>query len=217
MSREIPNKPHPTPNPDGPHAGAANRGSGAGAGFPLHAQDESATDEPRVETFFDERNVIMAGPGDEPDPALKSKSSSDTVLQIAPEKDQIPSFLEERRGEPRTSEVFPVFAAQADGADQPTAAVEATLASSLVEISAVPEPLFAQSLVETSESTVKGTEKSPRELGIRRRSVRRVSHPLGPHFRDELRKRGHPGADVGPLDGPFVPTHRCSTGQRQPG
>ena len=161
MSREIVNKPHPTPNPDGPHAGGANRGSGIGAGSPLHPGDTPATEEPRDTSCFDDLNVIMAAPGDEPDQALQAKSSSDTILQISPAKDPLPSFLEERGAEPRTSEVFPVFCPRAADADQPIAASRTALASSLSEVSPETEAKFERSLVETRESTVKGTNGSP--------------------------------------------------------
>jgi hypothetical protein len=160
MSREIVNKPHPTPNPDGPHAGGANRGSGAGAGSPLLPRDESAPVEPRDEACFDDLNVIMAEAGAESDLALKSKSSSDTILQISPEEDPFRALLQERGAEPRTSELFPVFGPQTADAPQPTAAAGATFASSLVERSPEPEATFERSLVQTSESNNKSTRGS---------------------------------------------------------
>ena len=161
MSREILNKPHPTPNPDGPHAGGANRVSGAGVGSPLQPRDESATEGSRDNSCFDDQNVTMAEPGAEPDAIFESKSSSDTILQISPEKDPLPSFLEERVAEPRTSEVFPVFGPRTADADQLVAAAGTTLPSSLIEISPETADTFEGRLVETSESTVRGT-KGPR-------------------------------------------------------
>jgi hypothetical protein len=158
MSREIANKPHPTPNPDGPHTGGSNRESGAGDGSPVQPGDEVVTEEPQDLSSLDDLNVTMVEPGGEPGPALKSKSSSDTILRISPEIEPLPSFLEERGREPRTSEIFPVFGAQAAEADQPTALAEPRSASSLITISPNRETVFERSLVETSESTVKGTQ-----------------------------------------------------------
>ena len=50
MAREILNKPHPTPNPDGPHAAGSNRGPRL-RGWPASQPEaEPATDEPNYDS-----------------------------------------------------------------------------------------------------------------------------------------------------------------------
>ena len=50
-------------------------------------------------------------------------------------------------------------------------------------------------------------------IGVGRRSPRRVTHALGPPPVHELLERGHPRADLGPLDGSIISVRRASSGQ----
>jgi hypothetical protein len=81
MAREIANKPHPTPNPDGPHAAGSIRGTSGGSGETLQPKDDFAVDEPNYDSCVDDLNLILSQPVTEPDPALRSKGSSDVVVQ----------------------------------------------------------------------------------------------------------------------------------------
>ena len=83
MSREILNESQATPNPDGPHAAGSNRGSRAEAGTPSQTQDDSAIEEPNYDSCFDDLDMKLSEPISEPDPALKSKSSSDTIPETS--------------------------------------------------------------------------------------------------------------------------------------
>jgi hypothetical protein len=79
MTREIANKPHPTPNPDGPHAAGSIRGTTGGSGEALRPTDDFAVGEPSYDSCVDDLNLILSQPVCEPDPALRSKGSSDAM------------------------------------------------------------------------------------------------------------------------------------------
>ena len=79
MTREIANKPHPTPNPDGPHAAGSIRGTAGGGGEALRPMDDFAVGEPNYDSCVDDLNLILSQPVCEPDPALRSKGSSDAM------------------------------------------------------------------------------------------------------------------------------------------
>ena len=81
MAREILNSRHPTPNPDGPHAGSPSQGTGFGADRPSQPEAESATDEPNYDSCpDDDLDTILSQPISEPDPALRSRGSTETRL-----------------------------------------------------------------------------------------------------------------------------------------
>jgi hypothetical protein len=79
MTREIANKPHPTPNPDGPHAAGSIRGTTGGSGEALRPTDDFPIGESNYDSCVDDLNLILSQPVTEPDPALRSKASSDVV------------------------------------------------------------------------------------------------------------------------------------------
>ena len=79
MTREILNKPHPTPNPDGPHAAGSIRGTTGGSGEALRPTDDFPVGEPNYDSCVDDLNLILSQPVTEPDPALRSKASSDVL------------------------------------------------------------------------------------------------------------------------------------------
>ena len=133
MSRKIPNRPHPTPNPDKPHSGAGpDRGNHARAVSGLHAApgqasspgEEPATDEPNYDSCFDDLNVVLSQSMQEPDPDPNLESSGvnfppgDSTVQAA---DGQPA----PRGEaPRTSEIFRTVVAPAAGSGESSRPVE---------------------------------------------------------------------------------------------
>jgi len=79
MTREIANKPHPTPNPEGPHAAGSIRGTTGASGETLQPEFDFAADEPNYDSCVDDLNLILSQPVTEPDPALRSKGSSDMM------------------------------------------------------------------------------------------------------------------------------------------
>jgi hypothetical protein len=111
MSREIPNQPHRTPNPDGPHNPSAPREkTPVPSEVPEHLAESE--DSP-YDSCFDDLNVILDQSIQEPvpDPALGSKSASKDAAPAAGRKgDQAPPVLEGKGKEPRTSEVFKAVA-----------------------------------------------------------------------------------------------------------
>jgi hypothetical protein len=163
MAREILNKPHRTPNPDGPHAGASNRGTGGGADRPAQPEAESATDEPNYDSCHDDLDKVLSQPLPEPDPALRSKGSSDAIARIARETQAVPSFLHEPAKQPRTSEIFKGLGPQTAGGTPSTARVETAPSSSLTLPSSSSETIFEGSLVETS-ATCKESSHGRRAL-----------------------------------------------------
>jgi hypothetical protein len=150
MAREIPNKPHPTPNPDGPHAGGSTRGTGAGPGRSSHPQDEPASEEPNSDSCLDDLDLILTQPIPEPDPALRSKSSSDVIVRPSQDQAAVPALKQERGKQPKTAEIFKHVGPLAVDVTPSTAAA---LSSSRTEPSSGTETLFEGSLVDASESS----------------------------------------------------------------
>jgi hypothetical protein len=142
MTREIRNTPHPTPSPDGPHAASSGRKASSGIRRPANFEEEPASDEPSYDSCMDDLNLILSKPVTEPDPALKAPSS-DALLEGAPGGGLLPSFLQERGKEPRTSEVFPsVGPSRVDVTEGATGSLEAPLLS-LTDASPDPETEYA--------------------------------------------------------------------------
>ena len=164
MSREIVNKPHPTPNPDGPHTGASTRGSDAASPSVPAPPNEAVADEPCYDSCFDEMNVTLSQAATEPDPALKARSSSETIPRIVSEKDPVPAFLREQGSQPRTAEVFHDFGSKIADAPEPTGSAEAP--SPLFEISSSPESIFERTLVQTTEATGDRTRRGAPADGL---------------------------------------------------
>lgn len=157
MSREIINKPHPTPNPDGPHAGNANHGTADVAGPSFPQQDESRTQEPADDARFDDLNVIMAETGVDLDLALNQKSSSDVILSISTGEEPGSSLHAERETPPRTSEIFQSIGPGAADAGPSTAVAETSSAFCPIEIAPDLEPVFDQGLFDANDSNRRGT------------------------------------------------------------
>jgi hypothetical protein len=161
MSREIVNKPHLTPNPDGPHTGASTRGSDAGSPSVPVPPNEAVADEPRHDSYFDEKNVTLSPAAAQPDQALKSKSSADTIPRYSAENEPVSAFLQEQGTQPKTAEIFRDFGTQIADAPEPAASAEAS--SPLFEISSGPESIFERTLLQTSEANAGRTR--PRSAG----------------------------------------------------
>jgi hypothetical protein len=150
MSREIVNKPHLTPNPDGPHTGASTHGSDAGSPSVPVSPNEAVADEPRHDSYFDEMNVTLSQAAVQPDQALKSKSSSETIPRYSAEIEPVSAFLQEQGTQPGTAEIFRDFGTQIADVPEPAAPGEAS--SSLFEISSSPESIFERTLIQTTEA-----------------------------------------------------------------
>ena len=113
MNRKIPNKPHPTPNPDKPHTGAgADRGNMAWSlanphGTPAQASPpagEPTAEEPTYDSCFDDLNVVLSQSMQQPDPDPNLEPPGES----APGHDATgPESGPRPRGKaPRTSEIF---------------------------------------------------------------------------------------------------------------
>jgi hypothetical protein len=141
MSREIKNKPHPTPNPDGPHSADSSRAVGAGAPVPQAA--DLAADDLAYDSCMDDLNIILSQPVSEPDPALKSKSSSETIPSAWPDQDLVSAHLQKTGKQPKTAEIFTKgFGLQAGKGVRPPARAVKTPSSSSSEISPDHETVF---------------------------------------------------------------------------
>ncbi len=147
MTREIPNKPHRTPHPDGPHSVGTGRG-GVG-GQPSPGQDEVAADELNYDSCMDDLNLILSQPLSEPDPLLKSRSSSDTIPRLAHESEPVPPLPQERGKPPRTSEIFKAVGPRAIDVNQPRADRGGLSISPLIETSPDPETMFEGNPIST--------------------------------------------------------------------
>jgi hypothetical protein len=87
MGREIPNKPHPTPNPDAPHVHGVPR-------------EEVDPEEATYDSCLDDLSAVLAEAGSQPDPVLQSPGAADAPRGTAAgSSSALPSA-------PRTSEVF---------------------------------------------------------------------------------------------------------------
>jgi hypothetical protein len=170
MAREILNKPHPTPNPDGLHAGGSSRGTGFGADR-SQPEAESATDEPNYDSCHDDDlDTILSQPIPEPDPALRSKGSTDAIARtsrdaeaVPRDAEAVPSFLQEPAKQPRTSEIFKGLGHQTGGVTHSTAGTGKAPLSSLGATPSSSETMFEGSLDETSQSCVT-SEHGSRDL-----------------------------------------------------
>ena len=139
MNRKIPNKPHPTPNPDKPHTSAgADRGNLArrmpnphGIPAPTSAPVRSLrTEEPSYDSCFDDLNLVLSQSMQQPDPDPNLESSGGAAPEqdaIGPESGLGPA---PRGRAPRTSEIF--RSVVAPGGDAPPSS-ESALPAGLAE------------------------------------------------------------------------------------
>jgi hypothetical protein len=116
MGREIPNKPHPTPNPDAPHVHGVPR-------------EEVDPEEATYDSCLDDLSAVLAEAGSQPDPVLQSAGAADATRGTAPGgSSAVPAA-------PRTSEVFRTAYASAleehAGGKAPGSAVAGTLTAPL--------------------------------------------------------------------------------------
>jgi hypothetical protein len=166
MAREILNNRHPTPNPDGPHANSPSQGTGFGADRPSQPEAESATDEPNYDSCpDDDLDTILSQPIPEPDPALRSRGSTDAIARTSVDAEAVPSFLQEPAKQPRTSEIFKGLGPQTGGVTHSTAGTGKAPLFSLAATSSSSETVFEGSLVETNQSCVT-SEQGPRSRDL---------------------------------------------------
>ncbi len=93
MTREIPNKPHPTPNPDAPHVHGVPREKVSGSGSP--PGEEVDLEELNFDSCLDDLSVVLAAAENQPDPVLQSEGTT-----------QAPAAEGGKTAAPHTSEVF---------------------------------------------------------------------------------------------------------------
>ncbi len=124
MNRNIPNKPHPTPDPEKPHtAEAADRANFAVFLPGVHANpdhsaesvDELGPDEASYDSCFDDLNQVLSQSMEQPDPDPNLESLGAGVRH--PDgADSRPGRDRARRGKtPRTSEIFRAVVASGGG------------------------------------------------------------------------------------------------------
>ncbi len=106
MTREIRNKPHPTPHPDGPHAAGSSRSPATGGPDKTAPQaDQEFPDDGVFDSCMDDVNLLLTNLPSEPDPALRSKSSE--LIPRSPADTAPPASQSDARPRhPRTSEIF---------------------------------------------------------------------------------------------------------------
>jgi hypothetical protein len=125
MSRKIPNKPHPTPDPDHPltgetaHLGGFAMVGPGGLSIPKSSsgsRDDLAQDEPNYDSCFDDLNQVLSQSMEQPDPDPFLESSA---AGHGPGDGADPQSGRGRSGPrkaPRTSEIFRSIAASGGGA-----------------------------------------------------------------------------------------------------
>ncbi len=118
MTREIADPPHPTPNPDGPHAaGEGDETKPVPAGVPR--EGEALQEEP-YDSFFDDVNKMLSQSIEQPapDPVLGSRTGDDAPSRRSRPDDPVARLIRGDKQSPRTSEVFKaVVAMRAGGAE----------------------------------------------------------------------------------------------------
>jgi hypothetical protein len=164
MSREIKNQPHPTPNPDGPHSAGSSRATGAGAPVPQAA--DPADDDLAYDSCMDDLNIILSQPVSEPDPALKSKSSSETIPSACPDQDLVSAHLQKTGKQPKTAEIFTKgFGLQSGKGVRPPARAVKTPSSASSDLSLDHETVFEGHL-QATELACPDFEPGPRALEL---------------------------------------------------
>lgn len=175
MNRNIPNRPHATPNPDKPHTvPGADRGDLVPAPTPAPFStpaEEPASEEPTYDSCFDDLSVVLAQTiqQPDPDPNLESSSPAPTLPEVNRSDvaaDTVVGFPPGGRS-PRTSEIFrsvigPDAAVLLEGpSEEVTAAVEPEMAiPDLAELDQTASPPAAESR-DTSEPEPKGEVSVP--------------------------------------------------------
>jgi hypothetical protein len=158
MSREILDRPHPTPNPDGPHTATSKRVSDTGDGTTGRLPDEPALDRAACSAGTDDLAMILAGV--EPDPALKSGSSADTISppHVSTENEPAAELVGIQAQSPRTSEVFQTFGPQGAFAVEAIVASEPAIDPELIRNLPGGDSVFDRGLIETAEPTAVATK-----------------------------------------------------------
>ncbi len=119
MTREIADTPHPTPNPDGPHApGKPHETKPVPAGRPHEGE---AVEEEPYDSFFDDVNKMLSQSIEQPapDPVLGPRTAEDMSSKPSRPDDPLGRLIRGETKSPRTSEVFKAVVALRSGASLP--------------------------------------------------------------------------------------------------
>jgi hypothetical protein len=163
MNRKIPNKPHPTPDPEKSHSGRSDRSNLARAipGVPAtteHVASEwrdPATEEPNYDSCFDHINMVLSQSMEQPDPDPNLASSGEATRQPDGTSAKPGSAPAKRGGPPRTSEIF--RSVMAPLGDTPTSAgsiPSAPAGGETVDPNAVPDIGVLDRRTESTDSHV---------------------------------------------------------------
>jgi len=104
MTRNLSDKPHPTPHPDQPHAigPAKERNTPPARSF----SEEAESEVPTYDSCHDDLNRLLAESINDPDPNLESASPAGSSSPSARVEESVTGVVSERGRQPRTSEVF---------------------------------------------------------------------------------------------------------------
>ncbi|HKI17043.1 MAG TPA: hypothetical protein VKA15_04155, partial [Isosphaeraceae bacterium] len=138
MPAEILGKPQPTPHPDlASKPGKIRVDIPAPPGEPQPIEQVDP-DDPTYDSCLDDLNLVLSQPIAEPDPVLKSKSSTDDGSHSPPENVPVPPVVQDPDKQPSTGELFKTLGALANEVVPRAARARAVLFSALKSI--LPRP-----------------------------------------------------------------------------
>src|SRR5262249_32350075 len=122
MSRNIPNKPHPTPDPDRPHSSSIHKEKLAAVSAETMPSEQPAGEESGFDSCFDDLGVILTKSiqQPDPDPNLESPGDEGAGARVQQREPGLASEAEPNRP-PRTSEIFRLVGAHMAGTVDPVA------------------------------------------------------------------------------------------------
>lgn len=127
MPADTLDKPPPTPNPDQPCTSAPSGDRPPEVRPEQQPPDPEDLDEPVYDSCLDDLNVMLSQPVFEPDPALRSNSSTDDGSRSSREGGPVPSSRKDPGKQPRTSELFKALGPRAGEAASPETQADVAL------------------------------------------------------------------------------------------